>query len=151
MKVTLYKNKDWLFSQEAFFIYSACMYQPTYGEYRKMMEHFISEPYIKIFVCEVNHREEGILVLDNRTSDSEIIGIAVSENCRHNGIGQYMIQQVMDLVQPEVLSAQTDDDAVGFYYRCGFTVETVIKEYPNGAVNRYNCQRNIYHQKEQIP
>ena len=140
MKVVLYKNKKWIFAQEAFFIYSSCMYQPTYVEYRKIMEQFVSEPYIKIFVCEVNNREEGILVLDKRTSDSEIIGIAVSENCRHNGIGRYMIQQVMDLEQLEVVSAQTDDDAVVFYRRCGFTVETEIKEYPNGAVNRYNCE-----------
>lgn len=140
MKVALYKNKEWLFSQEAFHIYSSCMYQPQYGEYRKIMEGFVSEPYIQIFVCEVNNREEGILVLDKRTSDSEIIGIAVSENCRHNGIGRYMIQQVMDLAQLEVLSAQTDDDAVGFYRRCGFTVETEIKEYPDGVVNRYNCE-----------
>lgn len=116
------------------------MYQPTYVEYRKIMEQFVSEPYIKIFVCEVNNREEGILVLDKRTSDSEIIGIAVSENCRHNGIGRYMIQQVMDLEQLEVVSAQTDDDAVVFYRRCGFTVETEIKEYLNGALNWYNCE-----------
>ena len=102
MKVVLYKNKEWLFSQEAFFIYSSCMYQPTYGEYRKIMERLVSEPYIKIYVCEVNNKEEGILVLDKRTSDSEIIGIAVSGNCRHNGIGRYMIQQVMDLEQLEV-------------------------------------------------
>lgn len=105
-----------------------------------MMERLVSEPYVKIYVCEVNNKKEGILVLDKRSSNSEIIGIAVSGNCRHNGIGRYMIQQVMDLEQLEVLSAQTDDDAVGFYYRCGFTVETEIKEYPNGAVNRYHCE-----------
>lgn len=140
MRVALYKNAEWLCSQEAFIIYSSCMYKPTYGEYRKIMEQFISEPNIMIFVCEVNDREEGILVLDKRTSDSEIIGIAVSENCRHNGIGRYMIQEVMDLMQLTVLSAQTDDDAVGFYRRCGFTVETEVKEYPDGVVNRYNCK-----------
>ncbi len=67
MEVVLYRNKEWLFSQEAFFIYSSCMYQPTYDEYRKVME------------------------------------------------------------QLEVLFAQTDDDAVGFYRRCGFTVITEIK------------------------
>lgn len=100
MKVVLYKNKEWFFSQKAFSIYSSCMYQPSYGEYRKIMEWFISELYIKIFVCEVNNREEGILVLDKR--NSEIIGIAVAKNCRHNGIGRYMIQQVMDLEQLEV-------------------------------------------------
>ena len=104
------------------------------------MEQFVSEPHIKIYVCEVNGREEGILVLDNGSSSAEIVGIAVSENCRHNGIGRYMIQQVMALEQPKVLYAQTDDDAVGFYRSCGFTVETEAKEYPNGIVNRYNCE-----------
>lgn len=140
MKIVLYNNNKWLFSQEAFLIYSSCMYQPTYDDYRRIMEQFAAEPHIRIFVCEVNNREEGILVLDKRTSKSEIIGIAVSENCRHNGIGRYMIQQVMALEQLEDLFAQTDDDAVDFYRRCGFTVETEIKEYPNGIVNRYNCE-----------
>ena len=140
MKVILYENNDWLFSQEAFNIYSSCMYKPTYERYRNIMKQFVSKPYIKIFVCEVNNREEGLLVLDKSNSDSEIIGIAVSEKCRHNGYGKYMIQQVMNLEQLEVLSAQTDDDAVGFYRRCGFTVETEIKKYSNGVMNRYNCE-----------
>lgn len=38
------------------------------------------------------------------------------------------------------LIAQTDNDAVGFYRKCGFITREEIKKYPDGIVDRYNCR-----------
>ena len=52
-----------------------------------------------------------------------------------------MIYQVMENEHLKRITAQTDDDAIGFYRKSGFEAERVVIEYPNGSVVRYNCIR----------
>lgn len=52
--------------------------------------------------------------MDRSDAVPEIIGIAVPERYRRQGIGRYMIQRVMDLERLDRIKAQTDDDAIGF-------------------------------------
>lgn len=140
MEVLNCSEKDWLFSEEAFSIYSACMYQPTYELYTEQMERFKSNPSVKIFVCVSRGIKEGILVLDQSGDVPEIVAIAVSNKRRHQGIGGRMISQVMKSEHLDRMKAQTDDDAIGFYRKCGFTEEQVIKKYSNAISVRYNCE-----------
>ena len=79
------------------------------------------------------------MVLYYSDTFTEIIGIAVSNKYRHQGIGRQLIQSVMDSENLKSVKAQTDDDSIGFYRKCGFTEEKIIMEYPNGATVRYNC------------
>ena len=69
----------------------------------------------------------------------EIIGIAVSDNARRKGIGTQLIQRVMESEDLKSVKAQTDDDSIGFYRKCGFSDERIVIEYPDGAAVRYNC------------
>lgn len=139
MKVMLCDDIEWLLSDEAFSIYSFCMYKPTYEGYKKQMEQYISDSSTKIFVCESEYEKVGILVLDQSNRRNEIKGIAVSEKHRRHGIGKIMICQVMDSEQLETIEAQTDDDAIGFYRKCGFSENMIVIEYPDGSFVRYNC------------
>ena len=68
-----------------------------------------------------------------------IIGIAVSDNARRKGIGTQLIQRVMESEDLKSVKAQTDDDSIGFYRKCGFSDERIVIEYPDGAAVRYNC------------
>lgn len=144
-------DKSWLTSEEAFSIYAPCMYQPTYADYKALMEKYLSDPSVKIFVCDMDGEKAGILVLKeievaegSETGDeAEILGIAVKENLREKGIGKEMIYQVMETEHLKTITAQTDDDAIGFYRKSGFEAERVVIEYPNGSVVRYNCSLTI--------
>ena len=69
----------------------------------------------------------------------EIIGIAVAENVRHQGIGKRMILFVLESYGVKRLEADTDDDAVEFYRKCGFTVKKIAVDYPDGSAVRYDC------------
>jgi hypothetical protein len=40
------------------------------------------------------------------------------------------------------IEAQTDDDSVGFYRKCGFDEERIVVDYPDGSAVRYNCVLN---------
>ena len=144
-------DKSWLTSEEAFSIYAPCMYQPAYEDYKSLMEKYFSDPSVKIFVCDMDSEKAGILVLKeieaaegSETGDeAEILGIAVKENLREKGIGKEMIYQVMETEHLKTITAQTDDDAIGFYRKSGFEAERVVIEYPNGSVVRYNCSLTI--------
>ena len=98
------------------------------------------QPYcMRIFVCENQGEKAGMMVLKYTNAGAEIIGIAVPEKLRRRGIGRYIIQFVLQSESLERLEAQTDDDSVGFYRKCGFALEKIIVDYPDGSVARYNC------------
>ncbi|MBQ6517698.1 MAG: GNAT family N-acetyltransferase [Anaerolineaceae bacterium] len=139
MKVLLCEDADWLLSEEAFSIYASCMYHPTYDEYKTQMEDYLLDSSVKVFVSENRGRKTGMMVLKLSEAAAEIIGIAVSDNARRKGIGKQLIQRVMKSDNLESVKAQTDDDSIGFYRKCGFSEERIVIEYSDGSVVRYNC------------
>ena len=149
MSTVLCSDTDWLTSEEAFLIYAPCMYQPTYEDCKALMEKYLSDPSVKIFVCDMDGEKAGILVMkeieaaegSETGAEAEILGIAVRKDLREKGVGKEMIYQVMENEHLKRITAQTDDDAIGFYRKSGFEEERVVIEYPNGSVVRYNCTR----------
>ncbi|MBR5419844.1 MAG: GNAT family N-acetyltransferase [Lachnospiraceae bacterium] len=115
------------------------MYQAAFDEYKKVIAQYASDPDVKIFVCTETGIKAGMLVLREADETPEIIGIAVSASMRGRGIGTYMIRQLMESEHFEKVKAQTDDDAIGFYRKCGFSEEMLMVEYPDGRSRRYNC------------
>ena len=139
MRVLLCEDADWLLSEEAFSIYASCMYHPTYDEYKTQMEDYLLDSSVKVFVSENRGRKTGMMVLKLSEVAAEIVGIAVSDNARRKGIGKQLIQRVMESENLESIKAQTDDDSIGFYRKCGFSEERIVIEYSDGSVVRYNC------------
>ena len=142
MRVLLCEDADWLMSEEAFSIYASCMYHPTYEDYKAQMEDYLLDSSVKVFVSENRGKKTGMMVLKFSEAAAEIIGIAVSEKLRRRGIGKQLILSAMELEGIGRIEAQTDDDSIGFYRRCGFSEEKSIIDYPDGSVVRYNCILN---------
>ncbi|SFC97565.1 GNAT family N-acetyltransferase [Ruminococcus albus] len=139
MNVMLYDDKDWILSKEAFLIYASCMYHPTYEDFKKQMEDLLNAPFVSVYVCENQGVKTGMIILKLSDAVAEIIGIAVSEKDRRKGIGSNMLQYIMESEDLERIEAQTDDDSIGFYRKCGFAEERIVVEYPDGVAVRYNC------------
>ena len=139
MSVMLCIDEDWLLSEEAFLLYASCMYQPRYENFKKQMEDLINDPSVRVYVCKSRGEKTGMMVLKFSDSGAEIIGIAVPEKFRRRGIGRNLIQFAMESEDVKWIEAQTDDDSVGFYRKCGFTEERIVVDYPDGSVVRYNC------------
>lgn len=134
-RVYLCENGECLLNEDTYRIYAPCMYQPSFEKYKEKMEGYITDSSVKIFVCEYHGDHVGFLVL----KDDEILGIAVDENCRKLGLGKLMINEAMRSLDLKCVRAQTDDDAVDFYRRCGFKIERREVEYPDGVAVRYDC------------
>ena len=132
-------DQAWLISEEAYTLYAPCMYQPSREKYRAQTERYCADPSVKLFVCEDHGKPVGLLVLDLSGSSAEILGIAVSEDRRRHGIGRQLILWAMASLRLNSLEARTDEDAVGFYLKCGFAAERHVIQYPDGSAVRFHC------------
>jgi len=89
-----------------------------------------------------NNEILGVCLIEVHLDGVVIINIAVDPNIRKHGIGKAMITA---LCQKYILTikAETDDDAVEFYRKCGFKTEGFIKEYDNTKWRRYKCELSL--------
>jgi inorganic pyrophosphatase len=68
----------------------------------------------------------------------EICHIAVVENTRRKGIGRAIVAILREKYNMTI-EAETDDDAVEFYRKCGFETTALYKEYDGEKYRRWTC------------
>ena len=68
----------------------------------------------------------------------EICHIAVAEAARGMGIGTAMVYALGEKYAGTIV-AETDDDAVGFYKKCGFEAMLLYREYNGQKYRRWAC------------
>ena len=127
-----------MYTPEAFRIYSACMYRPSLEKYADTVANYLSDPETHCFASFEGKHLIGMIVVRN----GEILGIAVLDAFRNQGTGRALIEHSQQLYP--VLIAETDDDSVGFYRRCGFSCEAFDRTFPDGIITRYRCIRNSF-------
>jgi N-acetylglutamate synthase-like GNAT family acetyltransferase len=74
---------------------------------------------------------------------SDTIGIrsiAVADGWRNRGLGRALLDELARRTEAKRIVAETDDDAIGFYRRCGFTVDDAP---PKFGRPRYWCVREV--------
>ena len=139
------KNSPFLLTTEAFEIYSQCMCQPTFDEYKNELMELASKPEISIFVCTYQQENAGIIVLSARPGNSaEILGVAVKDKLKRLGIGKFMINSAAAVLGLKNITAETDDDAVNFYRRSEFETKAFIRHFPDADVTRYHCSLTLF-------
>ena len=134
----LIEDPEWLNTEDAFAIYRQCMYKPTLEAYKNKIADYLKDPSTKIFECLAEDRISGIIVLTGEVT-AELIGIAVRVGLQKRGIGSFMIGEAAKKMNIRQITAETDDDAVGFYKKAGFDITKVIKKYGDEKVVRYRC------------
>jgi len=80
----------------------------------------------------------GIVGLKGEGASAEILHIAVDEHNRNCGIGRRIIDELLKLENLTELTAETDHDAVEFYRRYGFGIQSLGEKY--SAVERFHCR-----------
>ena len=140
MELYLKELLRWEDAATAYNIYKDCMYLPTEEKYRRKMQCFLQEDATKVFACLCGDERKGVVVLSLFPQGcAELVGIAVEESSRRQGIGTFMLRQVMETCALQAVFAETDDDAVEFYRKIGFSVEKHIETYDGKSVVRYQC------------
>ena len=121
-------------------VYKDCMYLPNEDKYREKVQSWLMDDWIRIFACVHDSKRKGLLVLKFTSTDqAEIIGISVEEGSRNQGIGSFMIREILLRFPNIKLNAETDRDAVLFYKKNGFQITEIQKNYNGEMVTRYLC------------
>lgn len=81
----------------------------------------------------------GFAALDLGRAPTVIRYVAVSERAQGNGYGTLLVKAALKAGPSSVVYAETDDDAVRFYKKTGFTVIEKRKEVRFGNRQRYAC------------
>ena len=74
------------------------------------------------------------------TDTIRIRSIAVAPAWRNRGLGRALIDELAERAGAKRVVAETDDDAVDFYARCGFVVEDAPARFGRP---RYSCVREF--------
>ncbi|MGG4397007.1 GNAT family N-acetyltransferase [Paenibacillus thiaminolyticus] len=84
----------------------------------------------------------GIVGIRKDGKEIEILHLAVHPELRGAGFGRGMILELIHQEQPDVVKAETDEEAVDFYRNIGFTIESRGEVYP--GVERFTCIYEIH-------
>ncbi len=77
----------------------------------------------------------GIALID--TNRARICHIAVDEKYRNHRIALQMIKEIVRKYELTYIEAETDREAVGFYKKCNFKIESLGEKYP--GIERFYC------------
>lgn len=92
-----------------------------------------------IYAYKDNGEYKGIVVFNIAKSSAAILDIAVKPEHRGQGIGSKLIDFIFNSFNVDSIAAETDDDAIGFYKKYGFTIADTKVEF---ETKRYTCVKN---------
>lgn len=81
----------------------------------------------------------GIITINVQDDKCVITSLAVDETYQGRGIGRKLINHIKG--KYNYIVAETDDEAITFYRKQGFVIESLGEKYP--GVNRYLCTFKI--------
>ncbi len=139
--------KDCLHDRRILSVISHSVYRPTEEKLMALADKFESDRDIHTFACDDDGEFCGVIVLKGMgNGEFEIRSIAVDPSFRNRGIASILISHAVDTLECSLLKAETDEDAVGFYRKYGFHIESLGEKYP-GTV-RYLCLLRTKKSKE---
>ena len=124
-------------SPEVYRVYQACMYQPSPAKFSALAEELLSSPSPAAFGCRRKNRLAGAIALRQTGDQGEIVGIAVEEALRGQGLGGCLVRGAIQALRLKKVTAETDQEAVEFYRKCGFSARAFTRTYGGQPYVRY--------------
>ena len=112
------------------------VFNPTPERLLSRAEKYQADDKSKVYTYSGNGEYKGIIVFKTEENTAEILDIAVKPECQGKGIGSRLIDYIFSQFQVNKITAETDDDAIGFYKKYGFTVAGTKNVFDN---IRYIC------------
>ena len=113
------------------------IYNPTEERLLKRARQYQEDENTHIYAYNENEEYKGIIVFEIVNRFATILDIAVKPECQRNGIGSKLIDFIFNQFEIDKVIAETDDDAVEFYKKCGFTVAPANEV---SGIKRYICE-----------
>ena len=112
------------------------VYNPTEERLLNRARKYQEDENANIYAYKHNGQYKGIVIFKMANNSATILDIAVKPDYQGQGIGSKLIDFIFDSFNSKNITAETDDDAIGFYKKYGFTVVDTKVEFDT---KRYVC------------
>ena len=115
------------------------VFNPTPERLLSRAEKYQADDKTKAYAYADNGEYKGIIVFKIKEQTAEILDVAVKPEYQGKGIGSRLIDYIFSKFMVNKITAETDDDAIGFYKKYGFTVVDITVKFD---AKRYTCVKN---------
>lgn len=112
------------------------VYNPTEKRLLNRAKKYQDSENTCIYGFKHNGEYKGIIVFEISNDSAVILDIAVKPEYQGEGIGSKLVDFIFNYFNSQNITAETDDDAVGFYKKYGFIVADTKVEFDT---KRYVC------------
>ena len=112
------------------------VYNPTKERLLNRAKKYSEGENIYIYSFNQNDFYRGIVVFKLENNSAQILDIAIKPEYQKKGIGTKLLDFIVNEFEIDKIIAETDDDAVSFYRKYGFSVSEAETEYDT---KRYQC------------
>lgn len=127
-----------LFNPEVLTLLKPSVFNPTPERLKDRAEKYSADKRTNVYACKTGGIYVGIVVFKTENGTAEILDIAVKPEYRKHGIGKSLVDFIFTQFPIDNITAETDDEAVEFYKRCGFDVNVSGMKCNN---KRYICKK----------
>lgn len=117
-------------------IYYTLSFNPTEERLLNRARKYQEDESTNIYVYKEDGRYKGIVIFKIVNNSAIILDIAVKSECQGQGTGSKLTDFIFNSFNAQNITAETDDDAIGFYKKYGFTVAGTKVE---SDTKRYVC------------
>ena len=115
------------------------VYDPTQERLLNRAKEYQEDENTNIYAYKEDGRYKGIVIFKIINNSATILDIAVKPEYQGQGNGSKLIDFIFNSFNVQNITAETDDDAIGFYKKYGFIVaDTKVKF----DTKRYTCVKN---------
>ena len=112
------------------------VFNPTEERLLNRAKKYQEDENTNIYAYKDNGEHKGIVIFKIANNSATILDIAVKPDYQGQGIGGKLIDFIFNNFNVNNITAETDDDAIGFYKKYGFTVADTKVEFDT---KRYVC------------
>ncbi len=104
------------------------VFNPTEERLLNRAKKYQEDEETNVYVYKEDNEYKGIVVFEITNNSATILDIAVKTEHQGKGIGSKLVDFIFNSFNVNSIIAETDDDAIGFYIKYGFTVaDTKVK------------------------
>lgn len=129
--------KNYLCDKSVYSLLASSVFNPTPERLLSRAEKYQADDKTTVFAYSESGEYKGIIVFNIKEQTAEILDIAVKSEYKGKGIGSMLIDYIFSKFAVSKITAETDDDAIGFYKKYGFTVSDTKL---NHDTKRYVCE-----------
>ena len=123
------------------------VYNPTEERLLNRAKKYQEDENTNIYAYKDDGEYKGIVVFKIENKLATILDFAVKPEYQGQGIGSKLIDFIFNQFEVDNITAETDDDAIGFYKKYGFIVASCEKKFDT---NRYTCICNCRDKRPQL-